>query len=151
LAFELKEGEILRLAPTALHQALSVSLFQTGDADLDRLLETARDKFLNKSAEIRGEGLEKLWDAWERLKTLESGADKRAQASALLDKATGVPGLRDRLEVEARELTYIGNNFMIRHTEVGKPAISETVQVDYLFHRMFAMIRMLLKASGRGG
>jgi hypothetical protein len=40
---------------------------------------------------------------------------------------------------------------MIRHTELGKPPITESAQVDYLFHRMFAMIRLLLKSSGRGG
>jgi hypothetical protein len=40
---------------------------------------------------------------------------------------------------------------MIRHTEVGKPGIAESVQVDYLFHRMFAMVRLLLKSSNRGG
>jgi hypothetical protein len=40
---------------------------------------------------------------------------------------------------------------MIRHTEVGKPPIEESPQVDYLFHRMFAMIRLLRKSTGRGG
>jgi len=59
--------------------------------------------------------------------------------------------LRERLEAEAKELTWIGNNTMIRHTEVGKPPIAESAQVDYLFHRMFAIIRLLLKSSGQGG
>jgi hypothetical protein len=151
LAFELREGEVVRLAPTGLQEALAISVFQTGDADLDRLLETAREKFLNRSVDIRKEGLEKLWDAWERLKTLAPGKDKKAQATALLDRAATEPVLRGRLENEALELTSLGNNLMIRHTEVGKPAIVESAQVDYLFHRMFAMIRLLLKSTGRGG
>jgi hypothetical protein len=29
----------------------------TGDSDLDRLLETAREKFLNRSLDVRKEGL----------------------------------------------------------------------------------------------
>lgn len=151
LAFELKEGEIVRLAPTGLQEALASTVFQTGDAELDHLLETAREKFLNRSADVRKECLEKLWDAWERLKTIEPGKDKKAQATAILDRAATEPVLRDRLEGEAKELTLIGNNLMIRHTEIGKPAIVESAQVDYLFHRMFAMIRLLLKSSGRGG
>jgi len=56
--------------------------FKTGDGELDRLLETAREKFFNKSLDVRKEGLEKLWDAWERLKTVEAGKDQKAQATA---------------------------------------------------------------------
>lgn len=151
LAFEMREGEITRLAPTGLQEALATTIFSSGDSDLDRLLETAREKFLNRSLDIRKEGLEKLWDAWERLKTIEQGKDKKVQTAILLDKAAAEPVLRERLEIEAKELNFIGNNLMIRHTEVGKPDIAATAQVDYLFHRMFAMIRLLLKSSGRGG
>ena len=49
------------------------------------------------------------------------------------------------------ELTDIGNNFMIRHTEVGKKPITSSQDVDYLFQRMFAVVRLLLKGTGRGG
>jgi hypothetical protein len=151
LAFELKNGEVTRMAPTGLQEALASTVFRTRDADLDRLLETAREKFLNRSPDIRKEGLEKLWDAWERLKTIEAGKDKPAQVKAILDMAATEPVLRERLEIEARELNFIGNNLMIRHTEVGKPPIGESAHVDYLFHRMFSIIRLLLKSSGRGG
>ena len=151
LAFELKNGEVIRIAPTGLQEALAETVFKTGDKDLDRLLETAREKFLHRSLDTRKEGLEKLWDAWERLKTVELGKDKKAQANALLDKATKEPNFRARLGKEAIELTEIGNNFMIRHTETTKTPITESAHVDYLFHRMFALIRLLLKSSGRGG
>jgi hypothetical protein len=151
LAFELVHGEVTRIAPTGLQEALAQTVFRTGDKALDQLLETAREKFLNKSLDVRKEALEKLWDAWERLKTLEPGKDKKAQANALLDKATTEPNLRARLEKEAMELTEIGNNFMIRHTETTKTPITESTHVDYLFHRMFAIIRLLLRSSGRGG
>jgi hypothetical protein len=151
LAFELKQGEVTRIAPTGLQEALATTVFKTGDAELDRLLETARSKFLNRALDVRKEGLEKLWDAWERLKTVEPGKDKKVQANALLDKAAKEPNLRARLEKEAMELTEIGNNFMIRHTETTKPPIAESAQVDYLFHRLFAIVRLLLKSSNRGG
>jgi hypothetical protein len=150
IAFELRHGQLTRLAPTGLHEALASQLFRTGDADLDRLLEASREKFLNRSLETRKEGLEKLWDAWERLKTLENGKDKKTQTKAILDKASAEPVLRERLESEAKELNMLGNDLMIRHTEVGKPSVRNSEQVDYLFHRMFAMIQLLLKSSGRG-
>jgi hypothetical protein len=151
LAFELKQGEVTRIAPTGLQEALATTVFKTGDKTLDQLLETAREKLLNRSLDVRKEGLEKLWDAWERLKTVEPGKDKRAQATAILDRAAKEPNYRKLLEDEALVLTGVGNNFMIRHTEMTKTAVVESAHVDYLFHRMFAMIRLLLKQSNRGG
>lgn len=150
LAFELNEGDVERMVPMGLQEVLAATVFKTGDTELDRLLETAREKFLNRSLDVRKEGMEKLWDAWERLKTVEPGSDKKVTSKTLLDKAANEPVLRERLEIEAKELSWIGNNLMIRHTEVGKPPISGSAQVDYLFHRMFSMIRLLLKSSNRG-
>lgn len=151
VAFELKHGEVVRLAPAVLHEALAQTVFRTGDQLLDGLLELAREKFLNRSAQVRQESLEKLWDAWERLKTIEPGKDKKASTRALLDKAADGEEFRKRLEDEAIQLTDIGNKFMIRHTETDKVQIENSAHVDYLFHRLFALLRLLLKESGRGG
>jgi hypothetical protein len=149
MAFELKDGEVVRIAPAVLHEDLAVSVFRTGDATRDELLEASRQKILNRSLDVRRESLEKLWDAWERLKTLEPGRDKRESAGRLLDKATDKPTFRAKMEQEARQLTDIGNTFMIRHAETDKIPITQSAHIDYLFHRMFAMIRLLLKSSGR--
>jgi len=151
IAYNLQGGEVVRIAPAFLDVSLSETLFQTGDSVLDDLLQTARQKFLNRDLNIRLESLEKLWDAWERLKTVEPGKDKKASATALLDKASAEPSFRKALEEEAVALTAIGNKFMIRHTEIDKVPITESVQVDYLFHRMFSLLRLLLRSSGRGG
>ena len=114
------------------------------------MLEVARHKILNTSVDVRRESLEKLWDAWERLKALEPGRDKRESAGRLLDRAAAEPTLRATLEAEAIALTNIGNTFMIRHTEIDKIPITDSATIDYLFHRLFSTIRLLLKASGRG-
>lgn len=150
MAFELKDGEITRLAPVVLHESLAEAAFHTGDASLDELLEAARHKSLNRSLDVRRESLEKLWDAWERLKSIEVAGDKKTSVKALLDKVTAEPVLRERIGEEAKELTDIGNTFMIHHAETGKIPIVESAQVDYFFHRMFAMIRLVLRATGRG-
>ena len=115
------------------------------------MLEDARNKFLNRDLRVRREALERLWDAWERLKTVEPGNDKKAKATALLNRASKEPTLRQVLEVEALALTEIGNVFMIRHTEVGKVPVSESRDVDYLFQRLFSLVQLLLRASRRGG
>jgi hypothetical protein len=154
LAYELTEdGKVQRLAPPALREALAQATFSTGDSDLDTMLETARRKFLDPDEAVRREALEKLWDAWERVKTVEPGADKLAQVTTLLNRAADSDGSKFRamLETEARELTTIGNTFQIRHTETTQEPLTSADHVDYLFHRLFALIRLVLRTTGRGG
>ena len=139
LAFELKEdGKVIRLEPVVLRETLAKTIFQAEDEELNRLLELAREKFRNPDVSIRREAVEKLWDAWERLKTLEPGADKKKQIETLLTKAIPQSEFRERLNQEAIELTTIGNEFAIRHTETNKIIISDSEYLDYLFHRLFA-------------
>ena len=151
IAFQLMEnGQIQRIAPEGLREVLGQTVFQTGDSVVDGLLERARTRFLNRDPSVRRESLETLWDAWERLKSIEGG-DKRSSTARLLDRASGEANFRTLLEKDARLLTDIGNNFMIRHAEVTKIPINDEEHVDFLFHRLFAMIRLLLKKSNRGG
>jgi hypothetical protein len=142
-------GEIRRLGPPVLREVLDL-VVASGDWELDRILAAARQKFQDPNSDVRKEGLEKLWDAWERLKTLLPG-DKKNSTKALLDSSFNEPALRERIEWEARELTEIGNTFMIRHSEVGKIPISNTHHVDYLFHRMFALILVILRIRVEAG
>ena len=145
IAFDLQEdGQIVRLAPPVIGDSLQSSVFRTGDSYLDAMLETARAKYLDPSLEVRLEALEKLWDAWERAKTLEIPKNKKRSIGILLDEASDEPSMRDMLEREAVELTRIGNQFMIRHTETDKTPITTSQHVDYLFHRMFALVYLLL-------
>ena len=151
VAFELtNEGQAKRLLGEELQQLVSGAIFHTGDAETDRLLELARKQFISPHFDVRKEALEKLWDAFERLKTLEPGADKKMQAEALLDKVAGGK-YRAMLGNEARSLTEIGNTFRIRHAETTQEILSGAEQIDYLFHRMFSFIRLVLKATNRGG
>lgn len=152
LAYKLRDnGQIVRLAPEGLGEALAAVTFRTGDRDLDSLLESARIKFLSPDPSVRRESLEKLWDAWERIKTIEPGADKKVSIEAMLVKVAPEPNFRARLDQEARELTSIGNNFRIRHSETSQTPLQIDEHVDYLFHRMFSLIRLMLKSTHRGG
>jgi hypothetical protein len=153
VAYEITStGQARRLLPQPLADTLGWAMFQTDDAETDRLLEVARQRFLSPKPDDRQDALEKLWDAFERLKTLELGANKRAQADALLDRvAAAGSGFREALGREAAELTSIGNSFRIRHSETTQEALTSLDQFDYLFTRMFAFVRIILKGTGRGG
>jgi AbiJ N-terminal domain 4 len=152
VAFELKDtGRVERIAPEVLREALSQAVFRTGDSILDEMLERARTRFLSRNPETRRGSLETLWDAWERLKSLEGGADKRESTARILSRASEEPNFRGVLEVESRTVTDIGNEFMIRHSEIDKIPIADDEHVDFLFHRLFALVRLLLRKSNRGG
>ncbi len=150
VAYELDEqGRVVRLPYKVLGQALKSAEFNTGDTELDSLLESARAKYLDPDYMVRRDSLEKLWDAWKRLKTIEPGQDKKNSVAALLDRAAPEPAFRDALDKEARELTRIGNVFRIRHSETTQVPLEFNEHIDYLFHRLFALIRsaLLLTAS----
>ncbi|CAH0338881.1 hypothetical protein RHI9324_00513 [Rhizobium sp. CECT 9324] len=153
VAYELTAtGQARRVLPQAIANTIGWALFHTGDAETDGLLEAARQRILSPKPDDRRDALEKLWDAFERMKTLEAGADKRAQADALLDRiAAPDSSFRQALGREAAELTKIGNSFRIRHSETTQEALTSLDQVDYLFARMFAFVRMTLKGTSRGG
>lgn len=150
LAFELrKDGHATRLAPPVLRESLTLAIFNSGDADLDGLLEAARSRFLSPDPDTRRESLEKLWDAWERLKTIEAGKDKKARTARMLEIAASEESLRSALNVEAQELTRIGNSFQIRHRETNQVRLACDEHVDYLFHRLFAFINLVLVMRGK--
>ena len=143
------KGAISRLSPPVLRPMLQSMIFQTGDAQLDAMLEVARSKFHSPDIKIRRESLEKLWDAWERLKTIEPAKDKKASITKLLQKASPEAKFRAKLDAEARKLTDIGNSFQIRHSEVNQTPLEIDDHVDYLFHRLFALIYLLLRTHAK--
>jgi len=148
LAYELNEdGTVSRLAPPIFHETLTSQVFDSGDGKLDLLLGSARDKFLDPDYSVHDEALEKLWDAWERVKTLVQGLDKKASTKVVLDRAASEPEFRTLLENEALSLTEVGNKFHIRHSETTQIQIQTEDQVDYLFHRLFALIWLILRTK----
>ena len=94
-----EEGRVERLIPGPVGSALRSAVLQTGDAQLDRLLETARRKILAPDENEHWDALEKLWDAWERLKTIED-SKKAKGAAIMLDKSAGTsqPKFRNFLQ-----------------------------------------------------
>lgn len=146
-AFDLTpNGRVERIPPSLLAEALRRPRFQTGDTILDNVLEESRIKFLDPNPLIRREGLERLWDGWERLKSL-ANADKKRSIGAILDRAASEVTFRELLEQEARALTDIGNTHLIRHYEVNKTPVIDSDHVDYLYHRLFALLELLVRKN----
>ena len=149
VAFEmLSTGRIVRVLPPVLGEDLKRTIFRTGDRTLDNMLDECRAKFSDRNPLLRREALERLWDGWERLKSLADPGDKKRCIKIILDATAAEPSLRARLEGEATELNSIGNSHLIRHSEVNQVPVIDVDQVDYLFHRLFAMIQLILRKKG---
>jgi len=149
MAYQLtEEGRVERLLPPEFDDLAAVGESRTEEDELDRLLNTAWTKFRDPSLETRREALEALWDAWERLKTTWPGRDKKAQAAAMLNDAAGTdsPKFLRALEKEASELTLLGNNLRIRHSETTQEILATSEHVDYMFLRMSSLIRLILSS-----
>ena len=147
IAYELtEEGRIERLVPPVFSEALVDAHFNTGDRELDRLLRTAQEKFIDPDPDTRREALEALWDAWERLKTLDQD-DKKSGVTAILDATAGSESskFREALEEEAVALTKIGNGLRIRHSETDQEKLAQSEHADYLFYRLYSLIHLILR------
>ncbi len=129
-----KDGKII-----AVVEAKKTSV----NAELGR--EQARQKFFYKNE--KQIAVEKLWDAFERIKTYLS-KDKKRGSTELVNT------LNDKIiscdfEKELKILSDIGNNNMIRHTETDKNKINDPNYLDYLFFRMLSLLNLCLKEIDR--
>ena len=88
----------------------AVGVRESRTVTLNELLEDARQTFTSPSLKIRKEALERIWDALERLKTIEAGKDNKATVAALLAKAIPDQDMRDRINKEMADLTEIGKH-----------------------------------------
>lgn len=143
-AYELQSnGKVVRLLPLVLRESLSHAVFNTGDTILNNGLEESRVKFSSPNPLIRREALERLWDAFERVKTL-ADPEKKRSITIILDAVASESSFRAMLETEAKQLTDIGNTFLIRHFETRQVPVIDIDHVDYLFHRLFAFVQLLI-------
>ena len=94
---------------------------QSGDSTFDYLLQLACERFRDPAPSARNDAIEKLWDGWERLRTLAGG--KKGESTQAMVGAVASPGnrFRELVKKEAQALTKIGNEFHIRHFETDKP------------------------------
>jgi hypothetical protein len=151
IAFELGDDlQIRRLGPPEARPLISDLAPDTGDSTLDGKINDAVARFLSRDPATQHDALEKLWDAFERLKTLEINGNKRRSAALLLDRAAdGSAGLRSLWEAEFTALSNVGNGFSIRHHEHGQESVPNGPVSDYLFIRLAALIAVILRQTGR--
>lgn len=96
-------------------------------------------------ADIRN-AVEKLWDAYERLKTYYTTMNKAKSAEKIVnDMAAGQAPYVTLFDTEFRALTKIGNDFRIRHHETDKVEITDVRYYDYFFNRCLSLIALAIQ------
>jgi hypothetical protein len=138
------DGQIKRKIPEQFKRLIRIK-FKTTDAKLNELLTEACTFFSMPNFEDRVRSLERVWDAFERVKTYYSN-NKKVSATQLIGLvANGNQMIEHVLQEEAAVLTKVGNNFQIRHFEKDKMEIKDSRHIDYLFYRLLSLVDLFLK------
>lgn len=149
-AFEMKSDlTVAHLGPAELREALSALNPETGDAELDKLIEDGRQLVASRRSSERLVGIQSLWGALERLKTVEVPGknQKKVSAEALLAHIESV-ALRDVVRADMIAVTDLGNTFRVRHHETHIAELPKDAY-DYFTGRVVTVLYVLLAQSSR--
>lgn len=126
--------------PDIVNKVLSVK-----EPGIRELLQEAL--ILHRSHDLREirDWVEKLWDAFERMKTYYNADKKQSANQIIADMAGGSEDYRKLFEEEFFKLKSIGNDYKIRHHEIGKIEIKDVRYYDYFFNRCLSMIALAVQ------
>jgi hypothetical protein len=128
---------------TSFNQIITPNM-QTREPGLEELLFEA-DKFYKEGRIFNA--LEKVWDAFERLKTFYYPTlDKRESLQRIIKEISKENIDRaDFFDNEFKGLTKIGNEYRIRHHEKDKKELYDDSFSDYLYNKCLSLISVSLK------
>ena len=110
---------------------------------LEELLIIAEEEYTKGNY---SNAVEKLWDAFERLKTYYYPTlDKKKSAEKIINEVSfNNESIIKVFEDEFKVLTDIGNSFCIRHHEKNRIVIKEKLHFKYFYKRCFSLISVIL-------
>lgn len=140
VTYKMEQGQIVSTFDVAIDKKDISGITEKG---LKELLGEANDYYRAGNKQI---AVEKLWDAFERLKTYYSPAlNKAASADKIIDDmSASEPNYQALYKAEFKALTDIGNGFRIRHHETTKIDITDNRQYDYFYKRCLALISVAI-------
>ncbi len=140
VAYKLKQGRIDSTLDVPINKKDVSAISEKG---LKELLNEADRYYHAGNKQI---AVEKLWDAFERLKTYYSPAlQKKESANKIIDDMSASdPNFKKMYETEFFALTTIGNDYRIRHHETTKIDITDNRQYDYFYKRCLALMSVAI-------
>ena len=134
--------EVERIEETAiLSEKIEKNIQTINEPGLRELLIMAVQKHKSPYPDDQKDAVEKIWDAFERLKTYYIDKKKNESADQIIsDMSEGKEAYIKLFTAEFKLLTEIGNNYRIRHHETNKIDITDIRHYDYFFNRCLALI-----------
>lgn len=139
------DGKIKRQLPAELDSLIQQLKIHTADQRLNELIQQATEDIRKPELKDRTYALEKLWDAFERMKTFYSPDKKTSSTQVFQRAASTTPEFESVLIDESQCLTKIGNQYQIRHFETDKIQITDPKLVDYLYYRMLSLVSLCIE------
>lgn len=138
---KLNNGKVENTFNIEMNNSALVSIQEAGLKDL---LQEAANYYDEGNLKI---AVEKLWDAFERLKTYYSPTlDKKKSVGRIInDMSCQKAHYKELFEKEFFELTQIGNSFRIRHHETTKINIEDFRHYDYFYKRCLSLISVSIQ------
>ena len=137
---ELRNGEVHSTSNKAIGLDDSTNINEAG---LEELIRTAEDLY------SKGEysyAVEKIWDAFERIKTYYPTLDKKKSAEKIInDISYGNEHIKKMFDNEFKILTNTGNSYRIRHHEINKIDISKELHYKYFYKRCLSLISVIVE------
>jgi hypothetical protein len=116
------------------------NIIETRDKRLNILITTAKNFYIDNKKQ---EALEKVWDAYERLKTYLDEDKRKGSEQLIILMADEIK--KAIFDDEFSILTKIGNEYMIRHSETDKIPLDKDNNKDYLFFRMLSLLNLSIE------
>jgi len=141
ITLRLSNGKVVSTFDTQINKKFLMAVQEVG---LKELLQDVIKYYDEGNLQI---AVEKLWDAFERLKTYYSPTlDKKKSINKIVEDMGGKQqAFKDLFENEFHELTTLGNNFRIRHHEVTKIDIQDERHYEYLYKRCLSLISIAIQ------
>lgn len=141
IELQLSDGKIVNTFNSQINQESLMSVQEVG---VKELLQDAKKYYDDGNLQI---AVEKLWDAFERLKTYYSPAlDKKESVKKIIeDISSNKQPFKELFEKEFLDLTLLGNNYRIRHHETTKIDIEDTRHYEYFYNRCLTLISTAIK------
>jgi hypothetical protein len=140
-------GQVERLVENeSLIKTVERQVQAVKEKGLKDLIEDAISLYKDPNTDRIKDATEKLWDAFERLKTYHITMDKKSSAEKIVtDASSGNANFEKMLNDEFGALTRIGNEYRIRHHETNKIEITDINHYEYFFNRCLSAISLILK------
>lgn len=141
IALRLDNGRVISTFDSHIRKTTLISIEEVG---LKELLQEANKYYEEGNLKI---AVEKLWDAFERLKTYYSPTlDKKKSINRIISNmSNGNAPFKELFEKEFHELTAIGNDFRIRHHEITKIDIEDNKYFEYFYKRCLSLISFTIQ------